>query len=356
VRWPLLTANWVQVDGKDHDPSEFEGGYGRGCGGGQIFVFRKSKDHFVNQPSQYIQESSHQFDPTAETTPDFSKEAVKPLSIAEQTEWIKNEFHAADPNEQEWCKTALLEGTYWHSKTLTGGAQFSQDIFLARNLFFERYIRRSSVKGYYVEAGANHYKQLSSTYFFDKCLGWDGLCVEPQKQYHSDIKSHRSCKLVPMCLTKERTDNMMIGGLPPHRGAGMFIKSLPEDGNLPNDGKHWERISCAPLVEVLNEYAQNNTKHHVDLFVLDVEGAELPVLDTIDWEKISFTLLQIEVDKMKGPVQEQLKDDMSKRGYELAYRLVTDSIFAVKEDVEAGFLPTRNNLWEPADGILGLKE
>jgi hypothetical protein len=149
---------------------------------------------------------------------------------------------------------------------------------------------------------------------------------------------------------------MMIGGLPPHRGAGMFIKSLPEDGNLPNDGKHWERISCAPLVEVLNEYAQNNTKHHVDLFVLDVEGAELPVLDTIDWEKISFTLLQIEVDKMKGPVQEQLKDDMSKRGYELAYRLVTDSIFAVKEDVEAGFLPTRNNLWEPADGILGLKE
>lgn len=278
------------------------------------------------------------------------------LTLAGQMEWIQNEFRAADPNEQEWCKQALTEGTYWRSKALKGGAQFSQDIFLARNLFFERYVRLNK-KGYYVEAGGNHFKQLSSTYFYDKCLGWEGLCVEPQRQYQTELKNNRTCSLVPMCLTKERTDKMMIGGRPAHRGAGMFIRPLPEDGKLPVGEVVWEQISCAPLAEVLNKYARNDTDHHhIDLFVLDVEGAELPVLDTIDWERITFTLLQIEVEHMNGQVQEKLKFDMSHRGYELAYELQTDSIFVPKRDIDTNILPARNTLWEPPSGILGLKE
>ncbi len=114
---------------------------------------------------------------------------------------------------------------------------------------------------------------------------------------------------------------------------------------------------CAPLAEVLNKYARNDTDHHhIDLFVLDVEGAELPVLDTIDWERITFTLLQIEVEHMNDQIQEKLKVDMSHRGYELAYKLQTDSIFVPKRDIDANILPARNNLWDPTSGILGLKE
>ena len=41
VRWPVVTANWVQIDGEDHDESEFESTFSKGCGGGQMFVFRK---------------------------------------------------------------------------------------------------------------------------------------------------------------------------------------------------------------------------------------------------------------------------------------------------------------------------
>jgi hypothetical protein len=42
VRWPLVSANWVQIDGKDHDVSQFTKGSGRCGGGGEILVFRKS--------------------------------------------------------------------------------------------------------------------------------------------------------------------------------------------------------------------------------------------------------------------------------------------------------------------------
>ena len=41
VRWPVVTANWVQVDGEDHGEMEFESEFSKGCGGGEMFVFRK---------------------------------------------------------------------------------------------------------------------------------------------------------------------------------------------------------------------------------------------------------------------------------------------------------------------------
>ena len=34
---------------------------------------------------------------------------------------------------------------------------------------------------------------------------------------------------------------------------------------------------------------------HIDYFSLDIEGAELPVLKTLPWDKINMTLLDVEV-------------------------------------------------------------
>jgi len=39
-------------------------------------------------------------------------------------------------------------------------------------------------QGTYLDIGSNHPLQRSNTYFFDKCLGWRGVCVEPNTKYH----------------------------------------------------------------------------------------------------------------------------------------------------------------------------
>lgn len=62
------------------------------------------------------------------------------------------------------------------------GGQANQDIFLFQNLF--RHWPMTGRKGFYVEAGANDPLYLSTSLFFDKCLGWDGLCVEPNEKFH----------------------------------------------------------------------------------------------------------------------------------------------------------------------------
>ena len=39
-------------------------------------------------------------------------------------------------------------------------------------------------KGFYIDSGANEWRYNSNTFFYDVCLGWDGLCVEPNINYH----------------------------------------------------------------------------------------------------------------------------------------------------------------------------
>ena len=71
------------------------------------------------------------------------------------------------------------------------GGQHSQDIFLFHNLY--KYWPMTGRKGFYVESGANDALYLSTSLFFDKCLGWDGLCVEPQEKFHKVGGSKLQC-------------------------------------------------------------------------------------------------------------------------------------------------------------------
>lgn len=92
-------------------------------------------------------------------------------------EWLST-FQAADPQYQAYCMQVLESSVRFPDK----GAQLSQDIFLFKNFF--KYWPMQNKTGFYVESGANDALALSTSLFFDKCLGWDGLCIEPQPQYH----------------------------------------------------------------------------------------------------------------------------------------------------------------------------
>ena len=65
-------------------------------------------------------------------------------------------------------------------------------------------------KGFYVDSGANDYKSLSNTYFFDKCLGWSGLCIEPHEPYHRGLLENRSCTLVPECISDHPNSTLVM--------------------------------------------------------------------------------------------------------------------------------------------------
>ena len=76
-------------------------------------------------------------------------------------------------------------------------AQAWQDWYLFHNIFPDRLEWGG---GFYVEIGVWNPIMTSNTLFFDKCLGWSGVCFEPNENWWPAIQRERSCKLVRNCV------------------------------------------------------------------------------------------------------------------------------------------------------------
>ena len=62
-----------------------------------------------------------------------------------------------------------------HTRSWSPGgytSQFRQDKILFNTLF-----RNRTNRGIYLDIASNHYKRISNSYFYDRCLGWQGVCV-----------------------------------------------------------------------------------------------------------------------------------------------------------------------------------
>ena len=76
-------------------------------------------------------------------------------------------------------------------------SQWAQDAFVLKN-FVEFDDPRKD--GIYVDIGAFDPFLLSSTAHFDQCLGWKGLCIEPNPRAQVSMKAYRSCEVLPYCV------------------------------------------------------------------------------------------------------------------------------------------------------------
>src|SRR4026208_1800269 len=62
-------------------------------------------------------------------------------------------------------------------------SQFAEE-WIIRDFFQDRR------GGVFVDVGANHYRDSSTTYSLEKNLGWSGLAIEPLAQFEADYKTH----------------------------------------------------------------------------------------------------------------------------------------------------------------------
>ncbi|TRY67100.1 hypothetical protein TCAL_14697 [Tigriopus californicus] len=89
------------------------------------------------------------------------------------------------------------------------------------------------------------------------------------------------------------------------------------------------KAQCFPLYSVL--LALGNPK--VDYFSLDIEGAEIPVLKTIPWDKVDITVVEVEMNhlgKVFDGSEDVLKRFMKKNGYKFRGMVEIDGIFVKK--------------------------
>lgn len=174
-------------------------------------------------------------------------------------------------------------------------SQFRQDYVLYKYHF--QHLRRA---GNYLDVAANEPIGLSNTYFFDRCLGWGGLCVEGNPRYFEKLHRLRSCTLLPTCVGEydgQSVDFILkggSGGIDSTNKAAEYWRSI-------NETVRKMRVRCTTVGKELLRYHA----HVIDYMSLDVEGHELHVLHGIDWKNTRINVVSIEVSrKSYAPIQE----------------------------------------------------
>lgn len=206
-----------------------------------------------------------------------------------------------------------------HFQNLTSFSQYGQDKYIDEVLNNKR-------NGFFIEIGGYDGQSLSNTLFLERERGWTGLLIEANPYMLPLIMSvNRKCHVINSCLGQSQT-NMTFTLAGPISSANNVINSRHMDRinkeTLHSHGNHYNEtvtVECYSLLDILDVIGTR----HVDYFSLDVEGAELFVLESIDWEKIHIDTFTIETDQQRDKILKFMKG----HGYEWLTHFTGDDIF-----------------------------
>lgn len=215
-------------------------------------------------------------------------------------------------------------------------SQVQQDLVLDQQIF------KGKTNGVFVEVGALDGFGASNTWFFEKERNWSGLLIEPNPiefnkmvNHPRDLSHKENCAISDIeqeitFLSIEGPCNVLSGIKEFYnlqhidrinRELEMY-KNYPEGHEL-YSRKEEIKMKAVRLQSLFDKYGITK----VDLISIDVEGAELQVLNSIDFNKTSIDVLLIE--NNYGLQKET--EFLINRGYKLLGNIQWDSVF-VKND------------------------
>lgn len=188
--------------------------------------------------------------------------------------------------------TALLS-TFFMNFILCGYmSQIGQDKFLNDHYF------KNKRNGVFIDIGAYDGKTHSNTYFFEKELGWTGICFEPLPRVFEQLKNIRNCLCINACLSATEGIVKFIevaGG--PEELSGLVSTYDPRHMarlklEIGRDGGSYEIIDVQSLR--LDKVLREHNIFRIDYLSLDTEGGELEILKTINFDKTYIYAISVE--------------------------------------------------------------
>lgn len=203
-------------------------------------------------------------------------------------------------------------------------SQYHQDFWVLKTLNYKR-------NGFFVDVGAAHWQKLSNTYYLEKEFGWNGICIEGNTPFYNDLVKNRKATCVNKYVsTHTNLTHINISPRTPDdpldKGFGDFLDEY-NTGITPSIQRNEVRPEL--LMNILD---QNNAPPLIDYLSIDIEGADFPVLRTVDFDKYNFRTITIE-DNIPSLTWEIINFLLSK-GYDLAGKICgLDLAFVYREDV-----------------------
>lgn len=171
-------------------------------------------------------------------------------------------------------------------------SQIGQDKFIYEQFF------KDKKQGFFVDIGAHDGMTYSNTYFFEKELGWNGICFEPIPAIFEELQKNRKCICINSCVSAidKGVKFIMVSGYS-EMLSGMVSTYDPRHWNrLKNEikkyGGSYEIISLPSVC--FNVAMKQYQVMKIDFLSIDTEGSELEILKSIDYDLVYIYVVCVE--------------------------------------------------------------
>ena len=169
--------------------------------------------------------------------------------------------------------------------------------------------------GFYVDVGAHHPFKFSNTFYY-YLKGWNGVCIDANPGLSSAFAKYRP------------RDLFFNTGISRNAGEFEYFCFLDAALNTMDDKlkekrikdghafKEAIKINTSSLKDVLDLAGLNTT---IDFMSIDVEGLELEVLKSNNWEKYSpkFIIVHYKSKNINDCLQSSMSSYLSEKNYEM---------------------------------------
>eukprot|EP01040_Poterioochromonas_malhamensis_P008934 gene8934-9673_t len=196
----------------------------------------------------------------------------------------------------------------------------------------------------------------SMTYWMEHLLDWKRILVEANPRHKKNMKQennnafsvnaaicNNSSQLLHYAVTQPVVTSGILEFMNPNflqRFHRKIYEACNPKGDLSSikDWKIFKDVSlihCLPLSLVFREAGVN----YINLFILDVEGAELQILESIDWSQVQFDVICVETEAALRPANYPalVESFLANKGYKNCCGQIGRNSWFIRE----GFEPSR---------------
>ena len=170
----------------------------------------------------------------------------------------------------------------------------------------------NKTEGYYIEIGATNGIFLSNTYLLEKDYNWKGICVEPVPKNYEKLVINRPNSFCCDRAVYNESDKEVIFDVAACNllsgiGAHIDCHKKTVDAN-----KTQIIVKTITFNDLLEKY---NAPFFIDYLSIDTEGSELEILKSVDLQKYTFGLIDVE-HNYQEPRRTQIRELLTLNGYE----------------------------------------
>ena len=197
-------------------------------------------------------------------------------------QYSESKFHVLRGilREKIWNNERMF---FWNEKFFS---QAGQDKVI-KNHFFP-----NKKNGFFLEIGAYDGIEGSNCFHFEKFLNWNGIAFEPSKVQYEKLKNNRNCKILNKAMSNSIVEVDFVE----------VIEGLTQMSGIKNENYTAEKIikkngqSKTEISKIITTTFDQEVSidQEIDYLSIDIEGGELSVLETIDFEKYTIKVVSVE--------------------------------------------------------------